>query len=671
MGRHCPAHSPQPYVFDEFFSSGLDESSSPFLKPKARSWGQDLGLKSSITCAGLLALAFVISYFPEHVALRNLLLLLVYFFAGIPSLIESIQDLLNLDVNIDILMTLAAFSSILIGSPMEGALLLVLFAVSGAMEDAVTYKALGAIKELHKITPSSAMVLDDDGTAHERALSDIPLGTRVLVRAGEIIPLDGVVVEGASDVNLVHMTGENTPFSKTVGDEIPAGGRTLEGALVLEVTRTSSDSTLARIIKLVTQAQEARPRLQRWFDKISGPYATSIIALSFFLALTLPWIIDIPLFGPEGSIYRSLAFLIAASPCALIIATPIAYLSAISACARKGILLKGGVMLDALTQCSTIAFDKTGTLTEGKLECVGVDTLEGTTLGQAEAIEAIAVARALERNAVHPIATALVNYAKSLDIKSATIKNFRAEPGHGLRALSVTPEGVQTPVFIGHPAYICSQVDATLAEKIQVRAKEIQKAGEVLTALLIDERVLFFRFSDSLRVGMASTLRSLERGGRHRILMLTGDYTASAARVAEELGIDHYYAELKPEHKLDHITRLADTEGIAMVGDGINDAPALARATVGISMGAIGSATAVEASDIVLLHDNIQLLDWLITKAHATRRIIKQNLTVASVAILVAATSSLLGYIPLWVAVLLHEGGTVLVGLNGLRLLFR
>ena len=672
MGKGCGAHGcGKPFVFDEFFGSGFEEGASPFLKPSSRKWGKDLPLKASILAAVLLAIAFGLNFVPGQGSLINLLLLFVYFFAGVPSLIDSIGDLLDLNINIDILMTLAAFSSVLIGSPMEGALLLVLFAVSGSMEEAVTHKAMGAIQELHKIAPKTAYLLDDEGQVHVRALEDIRTGQRILVRAGEIVPLDGTVVEGASDVNLVHMTGENTPVAKTVGDSVPAGGRTLEGALTIEVTHTSADSTISRIVKLITEAQEARPKLQRWFDKVSQPYATSIIGLSGLFALTLPWIADIPVLGPDGSVYRSLAFLIAASPCALIIATPIAYLSAISACARKGILLKGGIMLDALTSCRVIAFDKTGTLTTGELECLGVSSLDGSALPKEEIAEVLSVARALERNAVHPIADAVVRYAKGLGHKASKAKDFRSIPGHGLEALVPRASGEWARAVIGHPKFICSQVDASLAEAIRKEAAEIQKSGQVLTVLLMGNQVTFFRFRDDVRPGAKETLASLQKDGRHRVVMLTGDYHGSAARTAAHLGISDFHAELKPQDKLEHVTQLSNNDGLVMVGDGVNDAPALARATVGVAMGAIGSATAVEASDVVLLHDNLQQIEWLLRKAHATRRIIKQNLFIACMAILIATTPALLGLIPLWLAVLLHEGGTVIVGINGLRLLFR
>ena len=286
----------RPVVFDDFFDSDEQESASPFLSPESRKWAVNLTLKASIFAAFLLVLSFIFSWFPSLVPLSHLLLVAVYFFAGIPALIESIQDLINMDINIDILMTLAAFSSIIIGSGMEGGLLLVLFALSGAMEDAVTNRAKGAMSSLYKLSPTLASVITSKGTLIERSVKEISVGSKILVKAGQVVPLDGTVIDGVSEVNLVHLTGENFPLTKTIGDNVPAGARNLDGFLTLEVTHTSNDSTLAKIIQLVTQAQEARPKLQRWFDKVSQRYAISIIVASALCAMLLPFIVKIPYF---------------------------------------------------------------------------------------------------------------------------------------------------------------------------------------------------------------------------------------------------------------------------------------------------------------------------------------------------------------------------------------
>lgn len=662
MGNHSHTTTlKDPVVFEEFFELGLQETVSPFLTADSRRWGANLTLKASILAAALLLVAFSLHFTPSTAPLSHLLLVMVYFLAGIPSLIESIEDLTNFEINIDILMTLAAFSSVLIGSGMEGALLLVLFALSGSMEDAVTAKAKSSISNLNKLSPTKACVVEADGTLIERSVKDIPIGTRILVKSGQVVPLDGVVVEGTSSVNLGHLTGENFPILKKLDDDVPAGARNLEGALTIAVNRTNADSTLTKIIDLVTQAQEARPALQRWFDRLSKGYAMTIILLSGLFAATLPFVLNIPFLGIEGSVYRAVAFLIAASPCALIIAIPIAYLSAISVCARRGILLKGGITLDALASCKVIAFDKTGTLTTGELTCCGLEPLQGGVATHS----ALAAAYSLERNAVHPIAKAIVTYAQNQKVAPLPLTEYKSIPGYGLEAIA--PGNV--PLYIGNPDYIAPKLSADAAALLNVKTEQIRDKGELIAILMMGPEVYLFRFSDTLRHSAKRTLKELKKHWNLSLLMLTGDHENSARRVAQEMEIDDYYADLRPEDKLEQITRLSHDKGLAMVGDGVNDAPALARATVGICMGKVGSTAAIDAADIVLLHDNIERLDWLFGKARQTQAIVKENLAVAASAILIASIPALAGLVPLWLAVIMHEGGTVLVGLNALRLL--
>lgn len=651
-------------TFTEFFELGQQESVSPFLIPESRHWSVNLTLKASFLATFLLIAAFALSFFPQTTFISHILLIGVYFLVGIPALIESIEDLLDGEINIDILMTLAAFSSVFIGSGMEGGLLLVLFALSGAMEDAVRTRAKGALSSLHKLSPTKASVIEQDGTLKERAIKDIPVGTKILIKAGQIVPLDGNVIEGTSSVNLIHLTGENFPVTKSMGDKVPAGARNLDGALIVQVTHTSADSTLAKIIQLVTQAQEAKPRLQRWFDSVSRNYAVSIISLSAIFALALPFLLSIPFLGREGSVYRSLAFLIAASPCALIIAIPIAYLSAISSCAKKGILLKGGITLDALASCQAIAFDKTGTLTTGELACLAIEPLSThhTSLD-----DALAIAYAMEKNAVHPIANAIIKYAEARQPAIITLAEFNSVPGYGLAATAQLPKGKQE-VYIGRPSYIAVKLPQELQQLLSKRVKEIEEMGELLTVLIVGQDLFIFRFRDTPRPKISETLQAVRKQGL-KAVMLTGDHQSNARRIANELGIDDFYADLTPEDKLNYVSNLAQTMGLAMVGDGVNDAPALARATVGLCMGKVGSTAAIDAADVVFLHDNIETLDWLIGKAKQTQRIVTQNLVIATAAIIIASIPALGGVVPLWLAVVMHEGGTVLVGLNALRLL--
>lgn len=657
--------STSPFIFDEFFASGKEESISPFLTPTSRAWGKNLPLKTALFSAVLLFFSFATSFFIP--SLSHLFLLFVYFFSGTPALLGAIEDIKNLEINIDVLMTLAALLSVLIGSGMEGALLLVLFELSAAMENMVTEKTRGTLLSLHQLSPRFACVISSDGTLFDRAVKEISIGTRLLIKAGEIVPLDGIVTHGSSFVNLFHLTGESHPVPKKMGDELQAGARNLDGTLTLEVTRTSSDSTLTRIIQLITQAQEAKPQLQRFLDRFGKWYAMTIMSLSFIFALTLPLIFPIPYYGNEGGIYRALAFLIAASPCALILATPTAYLSAINCCARKGILLKGGVILDALAGCKRIAFDKTGTLTTGKLACVSIEEIsQGTPSCSKD--EALAIACALERNVVHPIADAIVSYAKEKYVKPKDLIDFKAVPGYGLEG-KITLNGKIVPVSIGHAEFIGGKIPPSLKDRWETLQKNVQKEEHLSTLLLIEDTLYLFHFLDTLRPQSATVIERLKNLEGLKPMMLTGDHTDIANAVAAKVGIDEVFANLRPEDKLAKVAEFSQEEGLIMIGDGINDAPALARATVGISMGKIGSATAIDASDVVFLNDDLSLLDWLVRKSKHTLSIVKQNITLALFVIVFATTPALLGLVPLWIAVILHEGGTVLVGLNSLRLL--
>ncbi|MFT4553723.1 MAG: Cd2+/Zn2+-exporting ATPase [Chlamydiales bacterium] len=660
---------PQTESFDEFFHSGFDETASPFITLRSRHWGNSLTLKASFTAGFLLFISFILSNTPNTVALSNALLVQVYFLTGIPSLITAIKNILKAKINIEVLMTLAAFLSVFIGSGIEGGLLLVLFSLSGAIESHVATKAKSSLNTLNELSPSKATVISGKDKLLERSVKDITVGTKILIKAGEVVALDGEVLTGASSVSLVHLTGENLPVPKAPGDEIPAGSRNLEGTLTLRVTRTSNHSTLANIIRLITQAQEARPKLQRWLDKVGGIYSSSIIFLTTALAITLPFILGINYLGPDGSIYRSIAFLITASPCALIIAVPIAYLSTISACAKQGILLKGGFILDALAGCSTIAFDKTGTLTTGKLKLTQVTKLNGQA-SASETDEALAIALTLERSTIHPIARSIVDYVENKGITPAQIQNFKAIPGYGLEGTAILDRG-EVEVKIGHPVFISSKLEKTLSSSLMQKSDEIHRDGNGLAVLLVGDQIFLIHFSDSLRANTKDLIHKLQSEDNLNILMLSGDHPSSVKKIAQAIGITDYHADLRPNDKLEYVSKISQENGLIMVGDGMNDAPALARSTVGVSMGQLGNSATVEISDVVLLQDDLEKLPWLIRRSRLTQKIVFQNVVIAGSAIIFASIAALLGVIPLWLAVILHEGGTVIVGLNSLRLLRR
>ncbi|MCB1117838.1 MAG: cation-translocating P-type ATPase [Chlamydiia bacterium] len=632
------------YQFDEFFASGRSEAISPFLTERGRKWAKHLSFRSAIVAAILLLSAFITQFYSFPIS--RMQLMFVYFLAGTPALINTLNDIKSFEINIDVLMTLAAFLAVLIGAEMEGALLLVLFAISGAMESVVSHKTKSALNALRHLAPTFASLITPDGQIIERSIREIERGEKISVRAGELVPLDGKVIDGSSFVNLVHLTGESVPIAKKPGDEVPAGARNLDGKLTIEVTRRSHESTLSRIMRMIEEAQVSKPKLQRTLDRFGSRYASTIIILAAFFAICLPFFTHLPYTGIEGSIYRALAFLIAASPCALIIATPTAYLSAISACAKRGILLKGGITLDALASCKIVAFDKTGTLTTGELHCVDISPPSD---------QAIAIAAGLEQGAKHPIAEAILKAAQEKNIAPATIQNFKAVAGYGLEG--TLDDG--TPVAIGNLPFISPK---TTVPEIHLQP------GQLISLLLIGDKLYTLIFTDTIRNDIPQLIQDLNARDLS-IAMLTGDHHENASSVAKALQIDQVHANLRPDDKLKIVSELSQNQGLAMVGDGVNDAPALARATAGIAMGKVGSMAAIDASDIVFLHDDLKLLPWLMSKSHKTLGIVKQNLALALGVICLATTPALLGYIPLWLAVVLHEGGTVLVGLNGLRLL--
>lgn len=652
-------------LFDEFFDSGMQESVSPFLTPGSRKFARSLGLKAALLAAVLLALSFLFSFFPKERAISDLFLLFSFILVGTPALIASLEDLLNMEINIDILMTLGAFLAIPIGSGKEGALLLVLFALSGAMEGHVEKRATSALTALKKISPTRAYVLDEKGDLFEQPIAEVGVGEKILVKAGEIVPLDGKVVSGSSSVNLTHLTGESLPMVVSLGDEIAAGAQNLEGTLTIEVARTNRDSTLARLISEIKEAEALKPGVERFFDRFSHRYAITIILLASATALLLPLFMATSYLGRSGSIYRALAFLIAASPCALIIATPIAYLSAISCCAKRGIMLKGGIVLDALSSCKALALDKTGTLTEGQLSCVGIELV-----GIEDEQRVLSIAYTLERNVVHPIARSITQLAVQRAAVVCEMVDFRSVAGFGLAALIAGKR-----CYIGNrdfimPLLAVSTLPLAEQKRIADRLADYEQYNEALSLLYIEtEGVALFRFRDQLRSGVHKTLTELKERFGLKLWMLTGDHERAAATIAASLPLDGFFADLRPGDKMRRVAALAKEQNLAMLGDGINDAPALARAHVGISMGKIGSRTAIDASDIILLQDNLELLPWLFTKAKLTQQIVMQNLSFALAIIMATTVLALIGWVPLWLAVSLHEGGTIVVGLNALRLL--
>ena len=602
----------------------------------------------------LLAGLFVehVTGWPKGVAIG--LYVLSYVAGGYEGAISAARMLRRGVLDIDFLMIVAALGAAYLGEWSEGAILLFLFSLSGALETFAMDRTRRAIEKLMALRPPVATVRRN-GQEVEVPVEEVHIGEEVIVRPGEAIPLDGVVKDGVSAVDQSPITGESIPVTKKKGDKVFAGTINTEGSLVIEVTKKAEESTLARIIALVEEAQSERAPLQRFIDRFSQPYATSVV-LFVVAYFGIGWqILGWPL---ADVLYRSMTLLVVASPCALVISTPASFLSAIAAGARNGILFKGGVHLENLAKVRVMAFDKTGTLTVGKPTVTDVVPAPGHT----EA-DLLYLAASVERRSEHPIARAIVRYAQERHLTLEEPEAFRALVGKGVRG-----QVNGRPVFIGNDTLMREQ-GYTLPAVLMERAQALRNQGKTVIWIGSEEVLGLIAVADVVRPQARAMLTALRQLGIERIAMLTGDHRGVAEAIARQLGIDEVYAELLPEDKVALIKQLEGEVPTAMVGDGINDAPAMALASVGIAMGAAGTDVALETADVVLMADDLSKLPFAVRLSRQARRIVFQNLlfSVGVMAALIGATLTV--GIPLPLGVVGHEGSTLVVVLNGLRML--
>ena len=565
-------------------------------------------------------------------------------------------------IDVDLLMILAAVGAALVGAPFEGALLLFLFSLSNVLQDYALGRTRRAIQSLMALRPLTARVRR--GTAvNELPLEDITIGDILLIRPGEQIGLDGVVVAGQSSVNQAAITGESIPVTKQVGDGVLAGSLNERGALEVKVGRLAADSTLARLIKLVEEAQSQQAPTERFIDKAEQYYAAGVILMTI-LAIIIP-----PLLGmaePFGdTFYRAMTLMVAASPCALVISTPATVLSAIGNGARRGILFKGGAYVEEAARLKVIAFDKTGTLTTGKPVLTAV-----YPTADLEEAEVLALAAAVEAKSEHPLAQAILQAAKAQQVAIPEVSEFEAMTGRGARA-----KLGEATLYIGSLSFVEGLGVAQTAAHAQAEAW--QDDGQTVIALARQtaadaavQLLALLAIADEVRSNAAEVIGQLRAKGIARIVVLTGDNERVGRNIGAAVGADEVFASLMPEDKLTILKELEAKYGpVAMVGDGVNDAPALAAATIGIAMGAAGSDVALETADVVLMGDDLRHLPYMIGLSHQTRRVLVQNLAFA-LGVIVVLIGSVLGFgLALPLSVVGHEGSTVLVSLNGLRLL--
>ena len=574
--------------------------------------------------------------------------------AGLASLRER-------RVDIDLLMVLAALGALAIGAPFEGALLLFLFSLSNVLQHLAMGRSRRAVAALMELRPDAATVRRGDGWV-EVPVEEVRVGDLFRVTPGDRLPLDGVVQGGRSAVDQASLTGESVPVTKGVGDEV-FGGTTVEGgALDVRVTKTAGESAIARMIAMVEDAQSQKAETQRLIDRFEQPYALGVIAMTA-LAVAVPIVGWDEAFRP--AFYRAMTLMVAASPCALVISTPAAVLSAIAAAARSGVLFKGGVTVEEAARIRAVAFDKTGTLTAGETRLTDVVPL----VEDLDEDALVALAAAVQARSEHHLARATVHEAEARGLEVSPAEGFAAVAGRGVEAVV----GGRT-VRIGNPGHSegreVAHLGDALAEVDRLRA-QARTAVVVTEADARGERAVgVMAFADVLRPSAKEVVAQLHALGVEHVAMLTGDSAAVGAAVGAEAGVDAVYADLLPERKVELVRELeARWGGVAMVGDGVNDAPALAAATLGIAMGGAGTDVALETADVVLMADDLGKIPYLLRLSRRTRRTLAVNIAISLGAIGVMVTTILAGGLALPLAVVGHEGSTVLVSLNGLRLL--
>ncbi|MBB1498120.1 heavy metal translocating P-type ATPase [Paracoccus sp. MC1862] len=581
-------------------------------------------------------------------------LVLVYLTGGLPAAWRALGALWNERVlDIDLLMVVAAVAAAAVGAPYEGAVLLTLFSVAGTLESRALGRARRAIEALMALRPETALRKGPDGTVAEVAAADLAVGDTVILRPGARVPADGKIAEGRGGIDEAHITGESMPVSKAPGAPVFEGTVNLEGILEVIVTRGVGDSTIARMIQLVTEAQAAKApseRFSAWF----GQRYTIAVLVGALLAFAAFWWLG---HGWDGALYKAATLLVAASPCAIVISVPAAILSALSAAARGGVLFKGGAALETLAAVETFAFDKTGTLTTGHASVTQVAALDGDEGGL------LSLLAGLEAQSEHHIAAAVRRAASDRGVKAAAIADVTTRAGKGI----IGTDAAGT-IWAGNP-YLAEEMGADLRHPALAA---LDSGAQTVVYLGRGSQVLgAATVADKARASAATAISALREGGVKRIVMMTGDRRPVALRIGGELGLspDEIEADMLPEDKVRAVAALAGQGRVAFVGDGVNDAAALARADVGIAMGAAGSDVALQAADVALLSEDLERLAAARRLSRRTARIIRQNLTFAIGAMVLLVTGGLFFDLPLPLAVIGHEGGTVLVVLNGLRLL--
>ena len=617
---------------------------------------------AAIMCAVLLLFGWLCLQF-SLLGLALLILCAAYVIGGYESAKEGLTTLFEeKEFDVDLLMIVAALGAAFLGLwrreyhlIVDGAVLILIFAISGALEGYAMQRTNNAISKLMGLTPDTARVILH-GEEKQVDIDKLAINDEILVKPGELIPTDAVIIQGASNLNEASITGESLPVEKTVGDEVFAGTINGTGALILRVHQPPESSLIQRVIRLVQQAQTEAPPSQIFVEKLERNYAKVIVVCGILLAVLPPFIFN---WDWETTIYKALIFLVVASPCALMAAIMPALLSGIANGARGGILFKGGAVLELVGKVKAIAFDKTGTLTTGEPQVIDIIAVDGEDINKI-----LSVAAAVEVYSEHPIGKAIVQAAKDKNLNLAPVNNVVSHTGFG-----ISGEIEEIDIKVGNAKFIES--DSDLPADLVGKSQKLETQGKTIVWVTDNEKILgIIAVADTIRPEAAKTIQRLKQIGIQNIIVVSGDRQLTTNYIAQQLGISEVYAELLPEDKVTVIRRLKrQYQTVAMVGDGINDAPALATASVGIAMGTTGSDIALETADIVLMADRLEKLMTAIDLGRRAVKVIKQNIVFALCSISLLLVANFANDINLPLAVIGHEGSTVLVTLSGLRLL--
>jgi Cd2+/Zn2+-exporting ATPase len=601
-----------------------------------------------VVASGLLTgIGLLLKWLPDHSGIvETAVFALATFSGGLLVFPGAWKSLLARKLDINVLMAVAVTGAWIIGEHAEAAAVVFLFSLS----------------ELLDLSPPTAIVIGEDGTERERKIADVEVGSRLRIRSGSRIPLDGEVLSGGSSVNQAPITGESVPVEKSTGDPVYAGTMNGEGSLEVRVSKAVGDTTLARIVRLVGEAGENKPLTQRWVDRFSSTYTPAVFILALLVALLPPLLSTQPW---SFWIYRALVLLVIACPCALVIATPVSIVSGLTALARRGVLVKGGVYLEAVGKLRALAVDKTGTITQGKPQVTGI-----TTVGEISEDEILRLAASINSHSEHPLAVAIVDAARSRNLDFELAADYKSVTGQGAMAIIGGH-----PHFIGnhrmaHEAGVCSPAIEAILAGIEAKGQSLAVLGHTPHERCKGKILGIIAIADTLRPEVTEALRLIHAAGIEKIIMLSGDNQRTASAIAKQAGIDEAIGDLMPDQKVEYIRKLvAQYSHVGMIGDGVNDAPALAIANVGFAMGAIGSDTAIETADIALMKDDLTKVAETVILGRRTLRIIRFNVTFALAIKAVFLILAFVGIAGLWLAILADTGATLLVILNSLRLL--